>query len=142
MGAVAESYPPQCSGILLENWSWDGVEGSEQSGDARWGAYALQGMYDGTSLQVTQPPILLALYDPMVPDDPNGGEPGDADEATLTWIQDQLPGRLGAAYLSSWPQDGRLRVQVVWDDGTWQQAADEDFGPGVVVIESAMRPVG
>ena len=142
MGAVAESYPPQCSGIPLENWSWDGVEGSEQSGDVRWGAYAVQGMYNGTSFQVTQPPILLALYDPMVPDDPYGGEPGNADEATLTGIQDDLPGRLRAAYLSSWPEDGRLRVQVIWDDGAWQRAADEEFGEGVVVVESALRPVG
>src|SRR5690349_6784511 len=28
LGAVAESYPPQCSGLPITNWSWDGVEGS------------------------------------------------------------------------------------------------------------------
>ncbi|MDQ2697611.1 MAG: hypothetical protein M3Y46_02355, partial [Actinomycetota bacterium] len=25
LGAIAESYPPQCSGIPLEGWTWDGV---------------------------------------------------------------------------------------------------------------------
>lgn len=142
LGPVAESYPPQCSGIPLTDWTWDGVEGAESSGDVRWGAYAVQGIYDGATFAVTQPPILLALYDPRAPEDPFDGEPGDADEATLMEIQDQLPERLGAAYLSSWPQNGRLWVQVVWDDGTWQSAADDDFGVGVVVIQPALRPVG
>lgn len=142
LGAVAESYPPQCSGIPLVNWSWDGVDGSESSGDVRWGAYAVQGMYDGSSFTVTQPPVLLALYDPMAPEDPFGGAPGDTDEATLLEIQEQLPKRLGTAYLSSWPADGRLWVQVLWDDGTWQEAADGEFGEGVVVIQPALRAVG
>jgi hypothetical protein len=124
------------------NWSWDGVDGSESSGDVRWGAYAVQGMYDGSSFTVTQPPVLLALYDPMAPEDPFGGAPGDTDEATLLEIQEQLPKRLGTAYLSSWPADGRLWVQVLWDDGTWQEAADGEFGEGVVVIQPALRAVG
>jgi hypothetical protein len=45
----------------------------------------------------------------------------------------------GASYLSSSPQDGRLWVDVVWDDGTWQKAADDDYGADVVVIRSALR---
>ena len=142
LGPIAESYPPQCSGIPVAGWSWDGVEGSDASGDVRWGAYAVQGVYDGTSFTVTQQPILLALYDPMVPDDPFGGGPGTADEATLLAIQEELPERLGTDYFSSWPQDGRLRVEVLWDDGTWQRAADAEFGTGVVVIEPALRPAG
>ena len=142
LGAVAESYPPQCSGIPLVGWSWDGVPGSDTVGDVQWGAYAVQGIYDGAALTVTEPPILLALYDPMMPEEPFGGAPGDTDEGTLLEIQETLPQRLGAAYLASWPAEGRLWVQVVWDDGTWQQAADDDFGAGVVVIASALRTVG
>ena len=80
LGPVAESYPPQCSGIPLTNWSWDGVEGSESSGDVTWGAYALQGTYDGEEFAVTQPPIMLALYDPMPFPDPTNGEAGAGDE--------------------------------------------------------------
>lgn len=48
LGAIQESYPPQCSGIPLEGWSWDEVEGSETEGSVTWGAYAVQGTYDGT----------------------------------------------------------------------------------------------
>ncbi|WP_434811330.1 hypothetical protein [Microbacterium sp. bgisy189] len=142
LGAVAESWPPQCSGIPLTGWSWDGLDGSESEGDVRWGSYAVQGTYDGDSFAVTQPPIMLALYDPMMPEDPTGGVPGDTDEEQLVRIQDELPALLGAELLGSWPQDGRLWVQVLWDDGTWQSAADDDYGVDVVVIQSALRPVG
>ncbi|MDQ7877715.1 hypothetical protein Q9R08_06985 [Microbacterium sp. QXD-8] len=142
LGPVAESYPPQCTGIPLEGWSWDGVEGADSSGDVTWGAYAVRGTYDGTSFTVTQPPILLALYDPIRPEDPTGGRPGAGDEATLAAIQDELPERLGDAYLSSSPQDGWLWVDVVWDDGSWQDAANAEYGDDTVIIRSAMTPTG
>lgn len=141
LGPVAESYPPQCSGIPLTGWSWDGIDGAETAGEVTWGAYAVQGTYDGETFAVTQPPIMLALYDPMMPDDPTGGEPGNGDETTLLALQEELPDRLGDAYLGSYPQDGWLWVDVVWDDGTWQQAADAEFGDDVVVIRSALQPV-
>ncbi|WP_214466892.1 hypothetical protein [Microbacterium flavescens] len=141
LGPIAESYPPQCSGIPIANWTWDGVDGSESSGDTTWGAYAVQGMYDGEEFTVTQPPVMLALFDPMMQDDPTGGEPGQGDEATLLEIQESLPDILHEAYLSSYPESGWLFVDVVWDDGTWQKAADEDYGDDTVIIRSALRPV-
>jgi len=142
LGPIAESYPPQCTGIPLKDWTWDGVEGAESSGDVTWGAYAVRGTYDGTSFTVTQPPILLALYDPIRPEDPTSGEPGAGDEATLTAIQEELPDRLGDAYLNSHPQDGWLWVDVVWDDGSWQDAANAEYGDDTVIIRSAMTPTG
>ncbi|MBN9214632.1 MAG: hypothetical protein ABS62_06680 [Microbacterium sp. SCN 70-200] len=141
LGAIMESYPPQCHGIPLVGWSWGGVEGSEQEGDIRWGAYAVQGTYDGTSFTVTQPPIMLALFDPAMRDDPTGGVPGPADEATLTATQDDLNTQLGDRVLSSWPQDGRVWVQVVWDDGMLQDAADARYGDDVVLVQSALQLV-
>ncbi|GAA3625694.1 hypothetical protein GCM10022200_05070 [Microbacterium awajiense] len=141
LGTIAESYPPQCLGIPVDGWSWDGVEGSETSGEVRWGSYAVYGTYDGERFTVTQTPIMLALYDPMRPEDPTGGEPGDGSEADVTALQDELPDRLDAAYLSSFPDNGWLWVDVVWDDGTFQDAADAEFGEGVVVIRSAMNPI-
>ena len=141
LGPVAESYPPQCSGIPISNWEWDAVEGSETSGEVTWGAYAVQGTYDGEEFSVTQPPIMLALYDPMPLPDVTNGEPGEGDEAMLLEIQDELPDILGEAYLGSYPDNGRLWIDVVWDDGTWQDAADDDYGDDVVVIRSALRPV-
>ncbi len=124
------------------SWTWDGVEGSESSGGVTWGAYAVQGVFDGETFSVTQPPIMLALYDPMPVPDPTGGVPGAGTEAQLLEIQELLPDRLGDAYLSSWPENGYLWVDVVWDDGTWQDAADEEFGDETVVIRSALRPLG
>lgn len=141
LGAIAESYPPQCGGVPIENWTWEGVDGAETSGETTWGSYAVQGTYDGETFVVTQPPIMLALYDPMMPEDPTGGEPGNGDESDLAALQDELPDRLGDAHLASYPENGWLWVDVVWDDGTWQQAADAEFGDDVVLIRSAMRSV-
>lgn len=139
LGPVAESYPPQCSGIPVEGWTWDGVDGAESSGEVTWGAYAVTGTYDGDTFTVTQPPVMLALFDPIRPEDPTGGEPGAGDEETLTAIQDELPELLGDAYLSSYSQDGWLWVDVVWDDGTWQDAADAAYGEDTVIIRSAIQ---
>lgn len=140
MGAIMESYPPQCRGITLAGWSWEGVDGSEESGSVRWGSYALQGTYDGTVFTLTQPPIMLALYDPIaIPQEPR--EPGGIDEETLLGIQEELTAALEGAQLTSFATDGRLFVSVVWDDGTLQGVVDEVYGPGVVIIESALREV-
>ncbi|MCT9820021.1 hypothetical protein N3K63_06920 [Microbacterium sp. W1N] len=141
LGPVAESFPPQCQGLPLAAWEWDGLDGSETAAGVTWGSYAVQGTYDGETFTITQPPVMLALYDPMVPDDPTGGEPGPADEATLLRVQEEVHADLGAAALSSWPQNGRLWVQVVWDDGILQDAADGAYGDDVVVIQSALREV-
>ncbi|WP_404433033.1 hypothetical protein LG299_02005 [Microbacterium lacus] len=141
LGAIMESYPPQCSGVPITNWTWDDIDGSENSGEVTWGAYAVQGTYDGESFTVTEEPIMLALYDPMMAEDPTGGEPGEGEEAELLSIQEELPDRLGEGLLGSGPQDGWLWVDVVWDDGTWQDAADAEFGPQKVLIRSAMREV-
>jgi hypothetical protein len=141
LGPIAESYPPQCSGIPVEGWSWDGIEGWETSGDVTWGAYAVQGRYDGSSFAVTGDPVMLALYDPMAPADPTDGEPGTADDAEVADMQDALPALLGDSLLASYPENGWLWVDVVWDDGTLQDAADATYGEGAVVIRSAMRAV-
>ena len=140
LGPIAESYPPQCSGIPVEGWSWDGIEGWETSGDVTWGAYSVRGTYDGSSFAVTGEPVMLALYDPIAPVDPTGGKPGTATEAELTEMQDAVPALVGEGFLSSYLENGWLWVDVVWDDGTLQAAADETYGEGAVVVRSAMRP--
>lgn len=144
LGPIAESWPPQCQGMPLDGWSWEGVEGSESSGDVRWGMYAVTGTYDGSVFTLTGEPILLALYDPMAPEDPTGGTPGTTSEARLIEIQEQLPDILapGTQYFSSTPDRGYLWAQVIWDDGTIQTALDAHYGAGVVIIESALREIG
>ena len=139
LGPIAESYPPQCSGISVEGWSWEGIEGWERSGDVTWGAYFVRGTYDGSSFTLTGEPVMLALYDPIAPVDPTGGVRGTSTEDELAKIQDGLPDVLGENLLASYPENGWLWVDVVWDDGTLQDAADATYGEGVVVVRSAFR---
>jgi hypothetical protein len=113
LGAVAESYPPQCSGVPLVDWDWATVGRTyERSGDVRWGSYAVQGRYDGTTMTVTQDPVTSALYDAPAPaedpfvtacPEPEGGwrivdpdkvEFEDQDAVLVTAMQ--LPGYAGS----------------------------------------------
>lgn len=142
LGPVMESFPPQCAGIPVKGWSWDGLDGAESSGSVTWGAFAVTGTYDGEEFTVVAEPMSLALFDPMAWPDPTGGRTGATDDETLSGIQDELAGRLGddgAHYLSSSIERGYLWVDVVWDDGTLQKAADAEFGEDVVVIRPALR---
>lgn len=140
-GQIMESYPPQCDGIPIDDWTWDGLDGFESSGETRWGSYAVYGSYDGARITRTDEPIMLALFDPIAPADPTGGVDGKTSEAELTRIMDDLTARLGedAFWAGSW--DGYVWLNVAWDDGTWQQAADAEFGDGVVIVVSQLREV-
>ncbi|MEV4775006.1 hypothetical protein [Microbacterium sp. LWH12-1.2] len=140
-GQIMESYPPQCDGIPLDDWTWEGLDGSETSGDTRWGSYAVYGIYDGERLALTDEPIMMALFDPIAPEDPTGGVEGKTSEADLTRIQDDLAARLGTDALGFSIREGYVWVDVAWDDGTWQQAADKEFGDGVVIVASQLREV-
>lgn len=142
LGPIAESYPPQCDGLPLMGWSWEGVDGFEESGHTRWGTYAVFGTFDEEVFTATQPPIMLALYDPIRPEDPTGGVPGETPVAELDEIARELPTELGDLLLATWTQDGYVWAQVIWDDGTLQDAADAEYGDGVVIVQSALRPIG
>lgn len=141
MGAIMESYPPQCSGVALDDWIWDGVDGSETSGDATWGAYAVYATYDGERLTRTDPPIMLALYDTVAPEDPTGGVEGSTAEDELTPVQDDISARLGTDALTVGTDRGYVWLHVVWDDGTLQDAVDAEYGDDVVVVTSALREI-
>lgn len=141
MGAIMESYPPQCSGVALDDWTWDGVDGSETSGDATWGAYAVYATYDGERLTRTDPPIMLALYDTVAPEDPTGGVEGSTAEDELTRVQDDISARLGTDALTVGADRGYVWLHVVWDDGTLQDAVDAEYGDDVVVVTSALREI-
>lgn len=141
LGAVMESYPPQCSGVPLDDWAWDGVDGSESSGETTWGAYAVYATYDGERLTNTDPPIMLALFDPVAPEDPTGGVEGTTSDADLASIQDDISARLGADALTVTTDRGYVWLQVVWDDGTIQDAADAEFGDDVVIVTSSLREI-
>ncbi|WAA64650.1 hypothetical protein [Microbacterium oxydans] len=141
LGAVAESYPPQCSGVPLDDWTWEGVDGSESSGDTTWGAYAVYATYDGERLTKTDPPIMLALFDPVATEDPTGGVDGTTTDAELTRVQDEIAARLGPSALSVGTDRGYVWLQVVWDDGTLQDAVDAEYGEDVVFVTSSLGEI-
>lgn len=135
LGAVAESAPPQCSGTPLEGWSWDGIGGAGAL-DAMWGDYTVQGTYDGERIAVTQTPSPAAHPDPA----PEVTVTDDAERKRLTDVWEQIVDRIGTRTISTHIDPDRVEVHVVWDDGTLQDAADAEFGEGVVYIRSALRP--
>jgi hypothetical protein len=55
-GAIAESYPPQCSGKPIVGWDWDDVEGEESASGTTWGVYRVVGTWDGEQLTLTERP--------------------------------------------------------------------------------------
>jgi hypothetical protein len=53
VGGVADSLPPQCSGIPISNWRWNMVDGEESASGSTWGQFHVVGRYDGTDFTVT-----------------------------------------------------------------------------------------
>jgi hypothetical protein len=147
LGAVAESYPPQCDGPEVIGWDWEVAELEETASGVTWGTYAVTGTWDGAALTQTDPAIPLALYDPMMQDpDPrtDPANPGDGTEESLAEIQDDLfSGFDGKAspwpILTAWPENGYLFITVAYDDGTIQSYFDGLYGPDTVAVQSALR---
>jgi hypothetical protein len=52
LGGVAESLPPQCSGLPVAGWDWDQVEGEESVRGTTWGDFHVVGTYDGDTFTV------------------------------------------------------------------------------------------
>ena len=121
LGAVAESYPPQCSGPALADFDWGDV-GSEEAAGVRWGSYALTGAYDGSTFTVTDA-IPAALYDTTA--EPQAeplaaacDEPTTTDTAKAT--PEDLDATLAAAsalpsYASAWLTGNTINVAVTED---------------------------
>jgi hypothetical protein len=112
LGAVADSLPPQCSGIPLVGWDWSRWKGLyDQSGETRWGLFAVTGTFDGASFRVTGV-VPAASYDPAPSEptdfstpcpEPAGGwrvlDPGKTTPATFESVfrtAAQLDGYAGA----------------------------------------------
>jgi hypothetical protein len=139
LGAVAESYPPQCSGPELVGWDWQRFEGFESAGDVTWGAYAVWGEWDDTTLTVTDA-VMLALYDPAPVVDParDPANAGTTSEADLAVVQELVIANAPVEVLTSTVENGYVFVYVVHDDGSVQQWADASYGVDVVQVRSAL----
>ncbi|MGF9754962.1 hypothetical protein AAII07_07155 [Microvirga sp. 0TCS3.31] len=121
LGAVAESYPPQCGGPALADFDWGDV-GSEEASGVRWGSYALTGTFDGSTFTVTDA-IPAALYDTMAApeEEPLAAacdDPTTTDTAKAT--PEDLDATLAAAsalptYASAWLTGNTINVAVTED---------------------------
>lgn len=143
LGAVAESYPPQCSGPVVAGWDWTTADFAETAGAVTWGTYAVYGTWDGSGFTLTRPPIPLALYDPIAHLDPHldAANAGPSDESALLDVQNDLAESRFPGVLTMWTSNGYLFVGVIFDDGTVQDFVDGRYGPGIVVVQSALRAV-
>ncbi|MGH2794200.1 MAG: hypothetical protein ACRDKG_07820 [Actinomycetota bacterium] len=56
LGAVADSYPPQCGGVPLEGWDWNAVDGEASAGGTTWGYFHVVGTFDGKAFTITRAP--------------------------------------------------------------------------------------
>lgn len=142
LGAVAESYPPQCTGETLAGWDWDAVDGEESASGVTWGAYALTGTWDG-SVFTTNSVVPLALYDPMPVVDPltDPANAGDTSDEHLLELQQQITDDAPFDTLTSRTENGYLFVQMVYDDGTVQNWVDAAYGVEKVAVRGALRDV-
>ncbi|MCU1417298.1 MAG: hypothetical protein JWP32_1472 [Schumannella sp.] len=142
LGAVAESYPPQCTGPEVTGWDWAAVDGEETSGDVTWGAYAVTGGWDGTRFS-EKSAIMLALYDPMPFIDPllDPENAGDTEQAELERIQTELTESAPFLVLTSSIENGYLFASVLYDDGSIQAWADQKYLPDTIAIRPALRDV-
>lgn len=75
LGGVAESYPPQCSGVPLDGWDWDSVGDHERAGGVRWGDFVVTGEYDGQRLAVGDAVPAAEHPGGPAPDDPDLSTP-------------------------------------------------------------------
>jgi hypothetical protein len=140
LGAIAESYPPQCTGVPLVGWDWTTVGGQETSAGTTWGTYAVWGRWDGTILTVSGA-IQLALYDPLPIQDPllDPANAGTATEATLADVLDRIAAEAPVEVYGARIENGYVFVDVLHDDGTVQAWADARYGAGVVAVRSLLR---
>jgi hypothetical protein len=138
LGPVAESYPPQCTGLPMTGWSWAEHRGDfDNAGGVRFGSFAITGTFDGETLTYRSA-VSGALYDPMPTPEPTSGAGEQHSEAELETIAQDLRELPGA--LSTMPGDNLVVVDVVHDDGSIQDWADQTYGEGLVFVHSALQP--
>ena len=142
LGAVAESWPPQCSGIPLEGWDWDTVgpyERADLGGEVtRWSTFAVTGRLRAGGMTVTEV-VPLPLYDPPAEPSPRPSAPPPLRPEQWEAVRERLMGVPGLLTVDRPDEAGPLQLLVVHDDGSIQGWVDASFGAGAVVVTSALR---
>ncbi|CAN5876906.1 hypothetical protein BH24ACT6_BH24ACT6_18010 [soil metagenome] len=97
LGAIAESYPPQCGGLDVTNWTWDDLT-SERASGTRWGEFVVVGTYDpqAQTFTLAQPALDAEPGDytqgpdvdfPTPCDEPEGGWPKATEQELIAAAQ-------------------------------------------------------
>jgi hypothetical protein len=137
LGPVAESYPPQCSGPMIDGWDWAQHKQMYDSQDSiRWGQFMVSGTWDGTTFTYENA-VPAPLYDAMPTPETTYPTPSvQHSKEELEQISEEvgkLPGAQGA-----YADHGHVLVDVIYDDGSLQDWADETYGDGAVVVSSML----
>jgi hypothetical protein len=165
LGGVAESYPPQCSGITLAGWDWDSVDGEESAAGTTWGEFHVVGTYDGVTFSVVEAgpyDLETAAFggdrDFTTPcPEPEGGwvaaDPSKAEDAAFTvgveiaqalpgyvalWVdyaEDLLPEELDKRTMQGDPVLQIMNVVVTDDAAGAETAIREAWGGPLCVTE-------
>lgn len=77
LGAIAESYPPQCSGPAIIGWTWpDDDDAFDEASGVQWGTFRVTGTYDAEAAEFT--------LTEAVPSDGSDGPPPTDDNRLST----------------------------------------------------------
>ena len=144
LGAIAESYPPQCSGLPLKDFDFGDV-GAEEASGVTWGSYAVTGTFDGTTFTATES-TPAALYDPIAM--PTEEPPGPACESPATTDPDlatpeAMDATLAAAsalpgLAMTWLSGNTINVAVTKDAAGAEITLRETWG-GPLCVTTAER---
>lgn len=144
LGAIAESLPPQCSGLPMTGWEWTEHPEHERAGGVRWGSFAVTGSYDGESFAVTDA-TPAALYDAMAqePEEPLGTpceEVSDAIDASKATPEAMDATMNAAAALPDlamvWLDEDLINVAVTEDPERARATLRETWG-GLLCVSTA-----
>lgn len=130
LGAIAESYPPQCSGIPLEGWTWDAVDDETRASGTIWGDAHVVGTYDGITFTVEEAGRPRPASDPGVDFTPPCPEPAGgwvAPDPTRTTEDDRA-----ATVAAAEAEPDHTATWIAYLDAT--PADPEDPGPYVLVL--------
>lgn len=155
LGGVAESYPPQCSGLTLVGLDWADVADAETASGTTWGTGWAVGRYDAdagtftlTRPVTTDPPSGVSAPEPLptefpaLCDDPfrGGDEAFDAGSAEGMAAQEQLTSTAAAldGYVGLYVSDGSGAFNVlVQGDAEAAHTALRQVWPGWLCVSTS-----
>jgi len=146
VAGVAESYPPQCSGLPLAGWSWDVLEGEQSANGTTWGEAYVAGTWDPaahvftmTSARIAEDADRERLQVAAQPDfsvpcpAPEGGWPARNQE----WPGEQISAIEG--YAGAWVDESQqvMTVKFTGDLEAAEAAVRQYYSDALCVVPAA-----